>query len=128
MRQDGIIAAGALFALQHNRQRLADDHANAQILAEAVRHSEGISLWPAEVETNIVIFRIESRLGSAAEFVSELKAAGVWCLAIGPTQVRLVTHLDVSEAQCRRAATILQEVAGKLAAGKKSVAELEPAY
>ncbi|MDX1946786.1 MAG: GntG family PLP-dependent aldolase [Pirellulaceae bacterium] len=128
MRQDGIIAAGALYALQHNRARLADDHANAQILAEAIRAAKGISLWPAEVETNIVIFRVEPRLGSAAEFVAELKAQGVWSLAIGPSQVRLVTHLDVSEAQCRQAAAVLREVADGLAAGKRTAAELEPAY
>src|SRR5207253_6858238 len=74
MRQAGIIAAGALYALQNNRKRLSQDHANAQILAEAVRAAEGLSLQPDTVETNIVIFRVESRLGPAAEFAAELKA------------------------------------------------------
>jgi threonine aldolase len=128
MRQAGVIAAGALFALQHNRKRLGIDHANAQIIAEAVRGSEGLSLQPEKVETNIVIFRVEPKLGSAAEFVAELKSRDVLSLAIGPQQVRMVTHLDVSDAQCRQAATIIRETAGRLASGNKSAKELEPAY
>jgi len=128
MRQDGIIAAGALFALQNNRSRLGEDHANAQILAEAVKQADGLSLWPDEVETNIVIFRVEPKVGSAAELAAQLKGQGVWSLAIGPQQVRLVTHLDVNEAQCQRAGQIIIETAGKLASGKKPKVELEPAY
>ena len=128
MRQDGIIAAGALYALEHNRGRLGDDHANAQILADGVRRADGLSLWPAEVETNIVIFRVDPRLGSAAEFVAELKGQGVLALAIGPNQVRMVTHLDVSEQQCRQAAKFLVQTAEKLASGHKPAAKLEPAY
>lgn len=128
MRQDGIIAAGALYALEHNRSRLGDDHANAQVLADGVRQAEGLSLWPAEVETNIVIFRVDPRLGSAAEFVAELKGQGVLALAIGPNQVRMVTHVDVSEQQCRQAAKLLVQTAEKLAGGHKSAAKLEPAY
>jgi threonine aldolase len=128
MRQAGVIAAGALYALQHNRGRLGQDHANAQIVAEAVRGAEGLTLWPEAVETNIVIFRVEPRLGSAAEFVAELKAQGVLSLAIGPQQVRMVTHLDVNESQCRQAARFIRETAGRLASGQKAAAELEPAY
>jgi len=128
MRQDGIIAAGALFALQNNRSRLNEDHANAQILAAAVKKAEGLSLLPEEVETNIVIFRVEPKLGSAAEFAAELKGQGVLSLAIGPQQVRMVTHLDVNEDQCRRAGQIIVETAGRLASGKKAKVELEPAY
>jgi threonine aldolase len=129
MRQDGIIAAGALYALQHNRGRLGEDHANAQVLAAAVREAEGLSLSPDTVDTNIVIFRVEPRLGSAAEFAAELKRQGVWSLAIGPQQVRLVTHLDVTEAQCRQAGEILKATAAQLAKGQKTAAaELEPAY
>jgi threonine aldolase len=128
MRQSGIIAAGALYALQHNRKRLAQDHANAQIIAEAISATEGLSLQPDTVETNIVIFRVEPRLGSAAEFAAELKTQNVLCLSISPTQVRIVTHLDVTEAQCIAAAKIIRETAGRLAGGKKLAKELEPAY
>jgi threonine aldolase len=128
MRQDGIIAAGALYALENNRQRLAIDHANAQILAEAVRGSAGLSLQPDAVETNIVIFRVEPKLGSAAEFSAELKTQNVLALSIGPQQVRLVTHLDVTESQCRQAAQIIRQTTDRLIAGKKSAKQLEPAY
>jgi threonine aldolase len=128
MRQAGIIAAGALYSLQHNRQRLKDDHANAQIIAEAVRASDGLSLQPDTVETNIVIFRVEPTLGSAAEFVAELKAQHVLSLAISPQQVRIVTHLDVNEAQCVQAAKIIRETAGRLTNGQKIAKQLEPAY
>jgi len=128
MRQAGIIAAGALYALQNNRQRLTQDHANAQILAAAIRAADGLALQPDTVETNIVIFRVEPRLGSAAEFAAELKAAGVLSLAISPTQVRMVTHLDVTEAQCNQAAKIIRQTADHLAGGKKTAKELEPAY
>src|SRR6476619_4610985 len=126
MRQDGIIAAGALYALQNNRQRLKDDHANAQILAEAIKASDGLWLQPDSVETNIVIFRVEPRLGSAAEFAAELKAAGVLSLATSPTQIRVVTHLDVTDAQCRQAAKIIRETADRLTSGKKTAKQLEP--
>jgi threonine aldolase len=129
MRQDGIIAAGALYALQNNRQRLKDDHANAQILSDAIKAAEGLWLQPDSVETNIVIFRIEHRLGTAAEFAAELKAAGLLCLTTSPTQIRLVTHLDVTEAQCIQAAKIIRETANRLASGKKTAAkELAATY
>jgi threonine aldolase len=128
MRQAGIIAAGALYALENNQKRLTEDHANAQILAEAIRAADGLSLQPDSVDTNIVIFRVDPKLGSAAEFAAELKAQNVLCLAIGPQQVRLVTHLDVNEAQCRQAAKIIREAAGRLASGKRMAKELEPAY
>ena len=115
-------------AAAQERKRLSLDHDNAQIIAEAVRASEGLSLQPDTVETNIIIFRVEPKLGSAAEFVAELKTQNVLSLAISAQQVRLVTHLDVTEAQCRQAAKIIRETAGRLASGQKSAKELEPAY
>jgi threonine aldolase len=128
MRQAGVIAAGALYALEHHRQRLAEDHANAQIIAKAVCEAEGLSLSPDTVDTNIVIFRVDPKLGTAGEFVAELKAGGVLSLAISPMQIRLVTHLDVSQAQCRQAARVLRETADRLATGRREARELEPAY
>jgi threonine aldolase len=111
MRQAGVLAAGALYALRHNQERLAEDHANARILADAVRGSGGLQLQPDEVDTNIVIFRVDPQLGSAAEFVQRMADRGVAALAISPTQIRLVTHLDVSTADCRRAAEAIQRIA-----------------
>jgi threonine aldolase len=68
MRQAGIIAAGALYALEHHIDRLADDHANARILGQAVRSSPGLSLDPESVDTNIVIFDVDAELGTATAF------------------------------------------------------------
>jgi threonine aldolase len=119
MRQAGIIAAGALYALEHHRERLVEDHAHAQILADAVRQAEGLTLQPDRVDTNIVIFRVDPDLCTAAQFAAALAEEGVLVLAISAVQIRAVTHLDVSEAQARRAARIIPEVAKSLAGGKR---------
>ena len=118
MRQAGIIAAGALFALDHNIDRLAEDHYNAQVLADAIRRTPGLTLEPDHADTNIVIFRVEPALGTAAEFCQRLEEHGLLLLAIGPQQVRAVTHLDVDGADTERAGEILAEVAERKPAGK----------
>lgn len=117
MRQAGIIAAGALYALENHRERLVEDHANAQIIADAIRGSEGLTLQPEEVDTNIVIFRVAPSLGTAIDFAAALKMAGVLVLSISPTQIRVVTHLDVSDADCRTAGERIRQLAGHLANG-----------
>jgi threonine aldolase len=101
MRQVGIIAAGALYALQHHRERLAEDHANARRLAEGIAELPGIDLDPATVETNIVIFRV-TRV-PAATLAERLQAAGVLVLARDAESIRAVTHLDVSRGQVEEA-------------------------
>lgn len=116
MRQVGILAAGALYALEHQVERLADDHRHAKILAEAVQRSPGLALDPEQVDTNIVIFRAPEVSETPAEtFISALAARGVWALPFSAHHVRLVTHLDVSPAQAVRAAEILEETANSLA-------------
>ncbi|MBW3598570.1 MAG: low-specificity L-threonine aldolase [Planctomycetes bacterium] len=127
MRQAGIIAAGALYALENHIDRLADDHANSQILAEAVRQIEGLKLEPEAVDTNIVIFRVSPELASAPELVATLKERGVLTLAIGGLQVRMVTHLDVDESAVRRAVELLRESADALRQGHRP-AETGAAY
>ncbi len=121
MRQAGIIAAGALHALEHHIDRLADDHANAQIVAAAVREMEGLKLEPDTVETNIVIFGVDPQLASAPELVAAWKERGVLALAMAATQVRVVTHLDVDEAAVRRAVVLLQETLDALRRGLRPV-------
>ncbi len=123
MRQVGIIAAGALYALENNLERLTDDHANLQILADAVRGTDGISLAPADVDTNIVFFQVDPKLGSAADFVAGLEAENVLVLATDPAVVRMVTHLDVDAAGAKRAAEVIPQVASQLAAGVVSSAQ-----
>jgi len=110
MRQVGIIAAGALYALDHHVERLADDHANAQRLAHAIAELPGLSIDPASVETNILYFDVDKSLGTAAQFCDRLRAAGVWMLPTGPQRIRAVTHLDVSTDDITRASEILAQV------------------
>ena len=76
MRQAGIIAAGALYALEHHVDRLAEDHQNAQVLAEAVEETPGLSLESGPVETNLVWIDVDPALGTASEVAARLKARG----------------------------------------------------
>jgi threonine aldolase len=102
MRQSGIIAAGALFALEHHRERLVEDHANARRLGEGLKNLEGIAV-PHRIETNMVFFDIDPALGTAAQFCERLKAKRVWALPNKPQRVRLVCHLDVTAPMIERA-------------------------
>jgi len=110
MRQAGIIAAGALYALRNHRARLAEDHAHAQALAEGLAAMDGIDLDAATVETNIVLFRVTAR--PAAELVRRLAAAGVLVLATGPSHIRAVTNLMVSAADVPRSLDAFREALG----------------
>lgn len=93
MRQAGIVAAGARYGLQHNVERLAEDHANARFLAEGLAEIDGVEIDPATVETNIVIFDVVD----GADLHDKLKAAGVETSLL-EGRVRMVTHLDVDRA------------------------------
>jgi threonine aldolase len=115
MRQAGILAAAALYALEHNVARLAEDHENARRLARGLAEIEGILLDPRQVETNIVIFELAENMPTAREFVERLRQRGVWMLAIGPRQVRAVTHLDVSREGVDRAIAACRAVCQELA-------------
>jgi threonine aldolase len=123
MRQAGILAAAALYALDHHVDRLAEDHANAARLAKAVRGIPALEVVGDTVDTNIVIFRVDAPLGTAAEFCTRLKERGLLMLAIGAQQVRAVTHLDVNEADTARAGEILGEVAQRAPRTKIVAAE-----
>jgi len=94
MRQAGIIAAGALYALDHHRERLAEDHANARRLAEGIAPLSGIAIDPATVETNIVVFYVKDM--PAARLIERLAKMGVLMLARDATSVRAVTNLGVT--------------------------------
>jgi threonine aldolase len=107
MRQAGIVAAGALWALDHNVERLAEDHANARALAEGLAAIDGVAIDPAMVETNIVVFDV----ADSAALVDALAAKGVEMTVFG-SHVRAVTHLDLDRAGVERA---VEAVAGALA-------------
>lgn len=102
MRQVGVLAAAGLLALEDGPAGLAEDHANARLLAMAVADAPGVTIDIGSVQTNIVIFHVEG----APEMVANLRLAGVAASAIGPKSVRFVTHRDVSRPDCVEAGKI----------------------
>ena len=112
MRQAGIIAAGAVYALNHHVERLPKDNENAQILARGLAEIEGIVVEP--VETNLIFFDV-SGLGVTAEAFSDLlRDKGLRISFLGKTRARAVTHLDVSREQVKEALETIRQVAGQI--------------
>jgi threonine aldolase len=111
MRQVGIFAAAGLYALDHNLERLAEDHANGRLIAERLAASPRVSLDLANVQTNLVFFEMADQAPDASTIVERAKERGVLVFAFGPRRIRAVTHLDVSREACERAAEILAELA-----------------
>jgi len=109
MRQAGVLAAAGLIALEEMPKRLGEDHANARLLAEAIAGCKQASIDLDGVQTNIVIFSVS---GDATKLVAGLKEKGILSSAIGPKDVRLVTHFDVSRSDCEFAAGVLAEMLG----------------
>ena len=110
MRQVGIFAAAAAFALDHHGGQLATDHANATALAGRLASSPRILLDLATVQTNIVMFRLADDAPDAAAVVDQARERGVALFAFGPRTLRAVTHLDVTAQECERAGIILAEI------------------
>jgi threonine aldolase len=108
MRQAGIVAAAGLYALDHNVERLAEDHANARVLAEGIAAIDGARIDPAKVETNIVIFEVDD----PATVLRGLAERDVEMGPMGPGRIRAVTHLDVDRAGIDEALRVLAEVLG----------------
>jgi threonine aldolase len=102
MRQSGMLAAAALHALDHHVDRLAEDHANARALADALADVVDVS----EPETNLVFFAVDDAPG----LVAALRERGVEMGAIGPRRVRAVTHLDVTRADVEEAARAVADL------------------
>jgi threonine aldolase len=108
MRQVGIIAAAAHYALDNNIARLADDHARAKKIAIALAAVDSSLVDPEKVVTNIVGLDL-SKIGiTAADLTTRCREAGLWISALGPHYARLVTHLDFDDAQCDEAISVLQ--------------------
>ena len=102
MRQVGVLAAAGLYALEHNIDRMAEDHEHAKLLAEACGAD------PDLTETNIVVVDVPD----AAAVVAAAREHDVLVGAVGPTKVRMLTHLDVSRSEVEQAATVLAKVLG----------------
>jgi threonine aldolase len=102
MRQVGIIAAAGLYAVKHNIARLAEDHANAKLLAEGLNNHPAFEVDLDRVDTNIVVARVVNGEDSAV-MSDRLKQIGILALPFGPVKLRFVAHLDVSGEDCREA-------------------------
>jgi len=116
MRQSGIIAAGALYALTNNIDRLADDHHTAQIIADQIAKTDGLEIDTQNVHTNIVIFKVGSGLGTAADFCAAAKDEGAWMFPFSAEHVRAVTHLHITQEDAQAAGKIISRTAEKLSA------------
>ncbi len=115
MRQSGVLAAAALYALDHHRERLAQDHENARRLAQGIRDIEGLALDPEQqrmgVESNLVFFDLEPGVPiTAPELADSLRARGVLVLPAHARRLRAVCHLDVDRAMIDHALAILAEL------------------
>jgi threonine aldolase len=106
MRQSGVLAAAGLYALRHNIDRLAEDHARAAVLAKRLAEAAPSGVDLTAVETNIVLVEV----AAANSFVARARDEGVLVGAISPTVVRVMTHLDVDDEQVGRAAEILAKL------------------
>ncbi len=110
MRQAGIVAAAAVYALDHHVERLAEDHANAQILARGLAEIPGITIDPTTVETNLVFFHLRKDGWTADRLATECRAQGVAFGAFDASRCRMVTHHDVSTEDCRKAVQVVRTV------------------
>ena len=112
MRQIGLLAAAGHYALDHNIDRMADDHARAKKMAIALAAHDSSLIDPATVDTNIVGLELSQAGISAADFAARCKEKGLWISALGKSYARLVTHLDFDDAQCDEAIAIMLDVLG----------------
>ena len=109
MRQIGLLAAGAHYALDNNIDRLVEDHRRAKEIAVAIATIDSSLIDPTTVETNIVGLDLAALPITAAELAQRCRDAGLWISALGPKYARLVTHLDFDDAQCAEAIEILKK-------------------
>jgi threonine aldolase len=111
MRQVGILAAAGLYAIENNRERLAEDHRNARILAENLAGLPGVILDLDWVQTNIIILELdEDAPFDGPGLMNALKEAAIWTTAGGPSKVRLVTHLGISREDIEEACARIRRV------------------
>ncbi len=103
MRQIGLLAAAGHYALDHNIDRLAQDHLRAKKMALALAAHDSTLIDPSHVDTNIVGLDLTHAGITAADFAARCKENGLWISALGKTYARLVTHLDFDDAQCDEA-------------------------
>ena len=110
MRQAGVLAAAGLIALEKGSKRLQVDHDHAKLLATGLAAIPGITLNPAKVQTNIVIFNLKTSGWSSSDFLQTLAKRDVLAVPVDNERVRMVTHLDVDRNDVEKAAATVQEV------------------
>lgn len=110
MRQVGVLGAACHYALDHNINRLVDDHRHAKILATEIHRALRSVIDPDHVQSNIVGLNLDQTEMSASELATRARENGVLVSALGPKYARLVTHLDISEADVQSAAEILSSI------------------
>jgi threonine aldolase len=118
MRQVGLAAAAALYAVEHHVERLAEDHRHARLIAQAIADTPGLRLDPPEVETNLIWFQVDPDTGTGQDLADALKQRGVLVHLAGPQTLRACTHLDVSAAQAERAAEVIRQVVPAVVGGE----------
>ncbi|QOR35693.1 low-specificity L-threonine aldolase [Clostridium sp. 'deep sea'] len=114
MRQAGIVAAAGIYALENNINRLKQDHDNALLLAKEVSEIKGLNVNLSDVHSNIVFCDVDKKLILAATLCQKLKDKGVLFNDMGNNKIRLVTHLDVTEQDCVKAAHLIKQVMNEL--------------
>ena len=114
MRQAGILAAGGLYALENNINRLEEDHANAKLFAQSLANTPGVVLELAQIETNIIRFNLTADASEAATVLAKARDRGVLLNSSGKRSIRAVTHMDVTQDDCLVAAEILGEILTKI--------------
>ena len=110
MRQSGVIAAAALYALDHNWERLAEDHDNAHQLASGIANIKGLECDVPKMQTNLVFFEVKKPGWTAARLVEACRERGVGLGANTATRIRAVTHLDVNRADIDTALKVISDV------------------
>jgi threonine aldolase len=109
MRQAGVLAAAGLIALEEGPKRLHEDHANAKFLAEGLQKLRGVKINAEKVQTNIVVFEISGTGMDSSAFTGKLMEKNVLASGISPTEIRIVTHMDVDQSACERALVAISE-------------------
>ena len=104
------MAAAGLYAVENNIARLAEDHANARLLAEGLNQLNGFTVDLSRVVTNIVIADVAGSGHSPAEILDQMKTVGVLAVPFGRTRIRMVTHLDVNRDDCQDALERLNKI------------------
>ena len=110
MRQAGFLGAAALYALKHHQERLSDDHAHAQQIGEACNDCGFLTVRDNQIDTNIILCDVDPKQKTAHEVINALQTQGLLCLATGKHSIRLVTHLNITPEQAKKACEIIRSI------------------